>query len=133
MNQGILNGVKQEVARWKTDILGICQLKWMRMGKFNLDDHYIYYCGHESLRRTGIALIVKKSPKRSTWVQPQKWKNNLGPFPRQPFNITAIQLYAPTTNDKEAETEQFYEDPQDLLELPPPQKKNTQKRCPFHQ
>ena len=123
MNQGTLDGVKQVMARLNTDILGICQRKWMRMGKFNLDDHYIYYCGQESLRRTGITLIVKKSPKRSTWVQPQKWKNDLGPFPRQPFNITVIQLYAPTTNDKEAEVEQYYADLQNLLELTPKKKK----------
>ena len=117
MNQGTLDGVKQEMARFNTDILRICQLKWMRMGKFNLDGHYIYYCGQEFLRRIGVALMIKKSPKCSTWVQPQKWKNDLGPLPRQPFNITGIQLYVPNTNDKEAKVEWFCEDLQDLLEL----------------
>ena len=73
MNQGKLEVVKQEMARVKIDILGICELKWTGMGKFNLDDHYIYHCGQESLRRNGVALIVKKkSPKCSSWVQSQK-------------------------------------------------------------
>ena len=61
--------VKQEMARVNTDILGITELKWTEMGKFNSDDHYIYYCGQESLERNGVALIVNKSPKYSTWVQ----------------------------------------------------------------
>ena len=64
--------------------LGISELKWMRMGECNSDDHYIYYCGQESLRRNGVALIInKKSSKCSTWVQPQKRQNDLGSFPRQ--------------------------------------------------
>ena len=63
----------QEMARVNTNILGISELKWNAMGKFNSDDHYIYYCGQESLRRSGVALIVnKKSPKCSTWMQSQK-------------------------------------------------------------
>ena len=60
MNQGKLNVVKQEVARVNTDILGISGLKWIRMEEFNSDDHYIYYCGQESLRRKGVAIIVNK-------------------------------------------------------------------------
>ena len=60
MNQGELNMVKQEMARVNIDILGISELKWTRTGKFNTDDHYIYYCGQESLRRNGVALIVNK-------------------------------------------------------------------------
>ena len=72
MNQGKLEVVKQEMARVNIDILGISKLKWTGMGEFNSDDHYIYYCGQESLRRNGIALIVHKSPKCSNWVQPQK-------------------------------------------------------------
>ena len=72
MNQGKFEVVKQEMARVNIDVLGISELKWMGTGEFNSDDHCIYYCGQESLRRTGITLIVKKSPKRSTWVQPQK-------------------------------------------------------------
>ena len=73
MNQGKLEEVKQEVARVNVDILGISKIKWTGMGELNSDDHYIYYCGQESLRRNGIALILnKKSPKCSTWVQSQK-------------------------------------------------------------
>ena len=69
MNQGKLEVVKQEMARVNIDILGINELKWIGMGEFNSDDHYIYYCGQESLRRNAIAIIVKKSPKHSTWMQ----------------------------------------------------------------
>ena len=72
MNQGKLEVVNQEMARVNTDILGISELKWTIMGEFNSDDHYIYYCGQESLRRNGVALIVNKSLKCSTWVQSQK-------------------------------------------------------------
>ena len=72
MNQGKLEVVKQEMARVNTDILGISELKWTGMGKFNSDDHYIYYCGKESLRINGVALTVNKSLKCSTWVQSQK-------------------------------------------------------------
>ena len=77
MNQGKLEVVKQEI-RVNIDILGISELKWTGMGKFNSDDHYTYYCGQESLRRNGIAIIVKKSLKCSSWVQTQKWQNDLG-------------------------------------------------------
>ena len=72
MNQGKLEVVKQEMVRVNIDILGISELKWTGKGEFNSDDHYIYYRGQESLRRNGVALIVNKSPKCSTWVQPQK-------------------------------------------------------------
>ena len=89
------------------------------MGEFNSDDHYIYYCGQESLRRNGVAIMVNKSPKCSPWMQSQKQQNDLCSFPRQPFNITVIQDYAPTSNTEEAEVERFYE-VQDLLELTPP-------------
>ena len=84
------------------------------MDEFNSDDHYIYYCGQESLRRNGVAIIVKKSLKCSTWMQ-----NDLCLFPSQPFNIKVIQVYALTSNAEEAEVERFYEDLQDLLELTP--------------
>ena len=89
------------------------------MGKFNSDNHYIYYCGQKSLRRNGIAILVNKSPKCSTWMQSQKGQNDLCSVPRQPFNITVIEVYAPTTNAKEAKVEWFYDDLQDLLELTP--------------
>ena len=119
MNQGKLEVVKQEMARVNVDILGISKLKWTGMGEFNSDDHYIYYCGQESLRRNGVAIMVNKSPKCSPWMQSQKQQNDLCSFPRQPFNITVIQDYAPTSNTEEAEVERFYEDLQDLLELTP--------------
>ena len=83
MNQGKLEVVKQKIARVNIDILGISELKWTGMGEFNSNDHYIYYCGQESLRRNGVALIVNKSPKCSSWVQFQKWQNDLCSFPRQ--------------------------------------------------
>ena len=83
MNQGKLEVVKQEMARVKVDILGISKLKWTGMGEFNSDDHYIYYSGQESLRRNGIAIIVNKSLKCSTWMQSQKRQNDLCSFPRQ--------------------------------------------------
>ena len=72
MNQGKLEVVKQEMTRVNTDILGINKLKSTGMGEFNSDDHYIYYCGQESLRRNGVAIIVNKSPKYSTWMPSQK-------------------------------------------------------------
>ena len=72
MNQGKLEVVKQEMARVNVDILGISELRWMGMGKFNSDDHYIYYCGQEYLRRNGVAIIVNKSLKCSTRMQSQK-------------------------------------------------------------
>ena len=76
-------------------------LKWTGMGEFNSDAHYIYYCGQESLRRDGIAIMEKKkSLKCSTWMQSQKWQEDLCSFPRQPFNIMVIQVYALTSNAK---------------------------------
>ena len=104
MNRGKLEVVKQKMAGVNIDILGICELKWTRMGEFNSDDHYIYYCGQESLRRNGIAIIVNKRVQNA--VLGCNLKNNrmiLVCFQRKPFNITVIQLYAPTTNAKEAE------------------------------
>ena len=88
MNQGKLEVVEQEMARMNIDISGISELKWTGMGEFNSDDHYTYYCGKDSLRRNGVALIVNKSPKRSTWTQSQKQQNDLCSFPRQ-----TIQYY----------------------------------------
>ena len=89
MSQGKLEVVKQEMARVNINILGISELKWTRMGEFNLGGHYIYYCGQESLRRNGVAITVNKSPTCSTWVQSQKWQNDLHSFPRQ-----TIQYYS---------------------------------------
>ena len=72
MNQGKSEVVKQEMVRMNVDILGISKLKWTGMGEFNSDDHYIYYCGQEPLRKNGVSIIVIKSPKCSTWMQSQK-------------------------------------------------------------
>ena len=119
MNQGKLEVVKQEMARVNINILGISEPKWTGMGEFNSDDHYIYYCGQESVRRNGVATMVNKSPKCSSWMQSQKGKNDICSFPRQTIHITVIQVYAPTSNAEEAEVKQFYEDLQDLLEVTP--------------
>ena len=83
MNQGKLEVVKQEIARVNIDILGISKLRWTGMGESNSDDHYIYHCGQESLKRNGVAIIVNKSLKCSTWMQSQKRQNDLCLFPRQ--------------------------------------------------
>ena len=84
MNQGKLEVVKQETARVNIDILGISELRWTGMGEFNSEDHYIYYCGQESLGRNGVAIMVQqKNPKCSTWMQSQKQQNDLCSFPRQ--------------------------------------------------
>ena len=106
------------MGRVNIDIL-ISEIKWTEMDKFYSYDHYISYCGQESLRRNGIALIVKKSPKCSTWVQSQKQQNDLCSGPGKPSNIKAIQVYVPTTNVKKVQVEWFYDDLQDLLELTP--------------
>ena len=116
MNQGKLEVVKQEMARVNVDILGISELKRTRMGEFNLDDHYIYYCGQESLRRNGVAIMVNKRVRNA--VLGCNLKNNRMIsvcFQGEPFNITVIQVYAPTSNTEEAEVEEFYEDLQDLF------------------
>ena len=89
MNQGKLEVVKQEMARVNIDILGTTKLRWTGMVEFNSDDHYIYYCGQESLRRNRVAIIVNKSPKCSTLMQSQKRQNDLCSFPRQ-----AIQYHS---------------------------------------
>ena len=113
MNQDKLEEVKQEMARTNSHKLGIGELKWTGMGEFNSDDHYIYHCWQESLRRKGVALTVNK----------RVWNAVLGCnlkndrmislcFQGKPFNITVIQVYT-----EEAEVEQFYENLQDLLEL----------------
>ena len=83
MNQGKLEVVKQEMASVNINILGISELKWMGMSESNSDDHYIYYCGQESLRINEVAIIINKSLKFSTWMQAQKQQNDLCLFPRQ--------------------------------------------------
>ena len=120
MNQGKLEVVKQEMARVNVDTLGLRELKWTGMGEFNSDDHYIYYCGQESLRRNGAAIIVnKRVPNAVLGCNLKNDRMISVHFQGKPFNLTVIQVYAPTSNAKEAEVEQFYEDLQDLLELTP--------------
>ena len=108
MNQGKLEVVKQETARVNDDILEISELKWTGMGEFNSDDHYIYYCGQESFRRNGVAIMVNK----------RVWNSLLGcnlkndrmisvGLQGKPFNITVIQVYAPTSNAEETEVDGF--------------------------
>ena len=120
MNQGKLEVVKQEMARVNVDILGINKLKWTRMGEFNSDDHYVYYCGQESLRRNGVAIMVYKTVQNAALGCNLKNDRMISVrFQGKPFNITVIQVYAPTSNAEETEVEQFYEYLQDLLELIP--------------
>ena len=127
MNQGKLKVVQQEMARVNVDILGISELKWTGMGEFNSDDHCIYYCGQESLRRNGVAIMVNKTVRSAVLGYNLKNDRMISvSLQGKPFNITVIQVYATTSNAEEAEVDWFYEDLQDLLELTPP------KRCSFH-
>ena len=119
MNQGKLEVVKQEIATVNIDILGISELKRTKLGKFNSDDHYIYYCGKKSLSRNGVALIVNKRVQNAVLGCNVKNEIFFVHFWGKPFNITVTQVYVPTTNAKEAEVEQYYKDLQDLLELIP--------------
>ena len=106
MNQGKLEVVKQEMAKVNVDILGISELKWTGMGEFNSDDHYIYYCGQESLRRNGVAIIVNKRVQNAVLGCSLKNDRMISVhFQGKPFNITVIQVYAPTSNAKEVEVE----------------------------
>ena len=121
MNQGKLEVIKQEMARVNVDILGISELKWTGMGEFNSDDHYIYYCGQVSLRRNGVAIMVNKRLRNAVLGINLKNDRMISVcFQGKSFNMTVIQVYAPTSNAEEAEVEWFYEDLQDLLELTPP-------------
>ena len=120
MNQGKLEMVKQEMTRVNIDILGIIELKWTGMGEFNSNDHYIYYCGQESYRRNGVAIMVNKRVQSA--VLGCNFKNDRMisvHFQGKPFNITVIQAYAPNSNTEEPGVGHFYEDLQDLLELTP--------------
>ena len=115
------------MARVNVDILGISELKWTGMGEFNSDDNYICYCGQESLRRNGVGIMVNKRLRNEVPGCNLKINRMISVrLQDKPFNITVIQVYAPTSNTEEAEVERFYEDLQDLVEL------NTPKRCPFH-
>ena len=118
MNQGKLEVVKQEMARVNVDVPGISELKWTGMGEFNSDDHYIYNCGQESLRRNGVAIMVNKRVRNAVLGCSLKNDRMISVhFQGKPFNITVIQVYVLTNSAEEAEVEWFYEDLQDLLEL----------------
>ena len=110
MKLGKLEVVKQEMARVNLDILGISELKWTGMGEFNSDDYYIYYRGQESLRRNGVAIIVKKRVQNA--VLGCNLKNNRMIYVHlqgRPFNIKVIQVHALTSKAEETEVEWFYE------------------------
>ena len=108
------------MARVNVDILGISELKWTGMGEFNSDDHCNYYCRQESLRRDGVAIMINKRVQNAVLgCNLKKDKMISFCFQGKEFNITVIQAYVPTSNTKEAEVAQFYEDIQDLLELTP--------------
>ena len=111
---------KQEMPRVNVNILGISELKWTGIGEINSDDHYIYYCGEESLRRNGVAIIVIKRVQNAVLGCNLKNDRMISVhFQDKPFNIMVIQVYTPTSNAEEAEIEWIYEDLQDLLELTP--------------
>ena len=108
------------MARVNINILGINELKWNGFGEFNSDDHNIYYCGQESLRRNGVAIIVNKRVQNAVLECNLKNDTMISVcFQGKPFNITVIQVYASTSNAEEAEVERLYEDLQDLIELTP--------------
>ena len=108
------------MARVNIEILGISELKWAGMGKFNSDDHYIYYCGQESLRRSGVVIVVNKRVQNAVLGCNLKNDRMISVcFQGKPFNIMVIQVSAPMSNAEKAEVEWFCEDLQDLLELIP--------------
>ena len=115
MNQRKLEVVKQEMARVNINILGFSELRRTGMGECNSDDHYVYYCRPEFLRTNGVAIIVNKRAKNAVHGCHLKNDRMISVrFQGNPFNITAIQVYALTSNAEEAEFEWFYEDLQDL-------------------
>ena len=121
MNQGKLKVVKQEMARVNVDILGISELKWTGMGEFNSDDRYIHYCGQESLRRNGVAIMVNKRVQNAV-LGCKNDRMISAHFQGKPFNIMVIQAYAPTKTLKKLKSNGSTR----------PFRTNTQKRCAFH-
>ena len=110
MNQGKLEVVKQEMGTVNIKILGVSELKCIEMGEFNSDDHYTYYCGQESLRKNGVALSINKRVQNAVLECNLKNDKMISVcFQGKAFNITAIQVYAPTTNVEEDEVERFCE------------------------
>ena len=113
MNQGV---VKKEMAGVDVNILGISELKWTGMGEFKSDDHYIYYCRQDSIRRNGVAIIINKRVWNAVLECSLKNDRMISVcFQGKPFNITIILVYAMNSNAEEAEVEWFYQDLQDLL------------------
>ena len=111
MNQGRLEVVNQEMTRVNINILGISELKWIGMGEFNSEDRYNYDCGQESLRRNGVTIIVNKRVQNAVLRCNHKNDRMISVhFQGKPFNVTVIQVYAPTSNTEEAEIERFCED-----------------------
>ena len=128
MNQGKLEVLKQEMARVNIDILAITELKWTGRGEFNSDDHYIYYCGQQSLRRNGAALTVNKRVLNEILGHYLKNDRIISTHLQgKPFNITVIKVYAPISNAEETEVERFYEELTTRSS-----RTNTPKRCSFH-
>ena len=131
MNQDKLDVVKQKMPRVNIDILGISELKWTGMGEFNSDDHYIYYCGQESLRRNGAGLVVNKRVQNAalgcSLINGRMISVH---FQGKSFNITVILVYAPNTTAKDAEVDRFFEDLKEVLELTLKKRKGKEK-MPF--
>ena len=126
MNQSKLEVIKQEMARVNVDILGISELKWTRMGEFNSDDNCIYYCGQESLRRNGVAILVNRRVQNA--VLGYSLKNNRMisvRFQGKPFNITVIPVYARPVMLKKLKLNSSMKNYRF-------HRTNTKKRCPFH-
>ena len=120
MNQGKFEVVKQEMARVNVDIIGISEPKWTGMGAFNSNNHYIYHCRQESLRRNGVAIMVNRRVHNAILGCNLKNDKIISVhFQGKPFNMTVIQVYAPTSNAEEAKVEWFYAGLKDLLELIP--------------
>ena len=111
LNQGKLEVVKQEITRVNINILGLSKIKWTGMGKFNADENFVYYCGQESLWRNGVAITVNKRVRKAVLGCNLKSNRMISVcLQGKPFNVTTIQIYAPTSNAEEAEFEWFYED-----------------------
>ena len=131
MNQDKLDVVKQKMPRVNIDILGISELKWTGMGECNSDDHYIYYCGQESLRRNGAGLVVNKRVQSAalgcSLINGRMISVH---FQGKSFNITVILVYAPNTTAKDAEVDRFSEDLKEVLELTL-KKKNGKEKMSF--
>ena len=128
MNQGKLNVVKQKMARVNINILGVSELKWTGMYEFNSDDHYICYCGQESLRRNGAGLVVNKRVHNPALGYSLINSRMISVhFQGKLFNITVILAYAPNTTAKDAEVDRFFEDLEEVLELTLKKKKGKEK------